>query len=701
MTHSHIFFINEFKIDLSRCVIIHANKYTKVEPKVLKVLQVLAQNQQQVVTHQVLMKQVWQGSEVVPNALQRCIAILRKTLNDDAKAPSIIATHPKMGYSLMAQVKWQDDDNEHARSNHHIASISNAKGLLLPFALLLILAVLAFVFWPNSHPSAYTNITALTQTDAHESDAVFSPNAQYVVFNRYAGACKSHIWAKELSTKKETQLTAIAGQFGALSFTPDGRELVFTTHNACDKKQPVAQPSTKETLQTCWAIATLDFAKAFGTPQTPQHRYQCQTNRLQTPKALGNHQYAFLRLDNKHNQLMHYKDLNKSLKALYSNDSDTIYHFDYHEQLQMFALFSQNNNAEHQLTLLNKAGQVQQQTVLPSSHWQKHDQLLTGNFAPNGKYLLAANNGKLYKITFDGQITHIPSPSHNLVSVTQHPNKRELLAVQGTKDIDIANINLNSQTLQIVKPELNTVATPYPSLARTHAQERLARFQPNGHHIAFISNRNDLDTLWLWHPSNLQPLALSNNTNAVNNYSWSPDGSHLAWASNGTLTISNLKGKHKAVNTRQPIYVVLDWFQKDKLLVLSSSHKPRMLHQLDLKHNTLIPYPIHNAANAWAQQNQLIYTTTQGAVFSRSLIPSKTGSQPLHNLNAKALVVTNEHIYSVDNITFALNQYTPNGTFIKTLKALKPTAWKITDIKNQQLLLEQFIAIEQEVVVLE
>ena len=61
----------------------------------LKVLSLLAKNAGEVVSHQTIKEQIWPNVEVVPNALQRCIAQLRKALGDDAKAQQIIKTHPE------------------------------------------------------------------------------------------------------------------------------------------------------------------------------------------------------------------------------------------------------------------------------------------------------------------------------------------------------------------------------------------------------------------------------------------------------------------------------------------------------------------------------------------------------------------------------------------------------------------------------
>jgi len=58
-------------------------------------------------------------------------------------------------------------------------------------------------------------------------------------------------------------------------------------------------------------------------------------------------------------------------------------------------------------------------------------------------------------------------------------------------------------------------------------------------------------------------------------------------------------------------------------------------------------------------------------------------------------------IYGVDKYSFMLNQYNLDGHLIKSMMRLKPTAWKVTGLKDDQLLLSQFIAINQDIVILE
>ena len=69
-----------------------------LEAKVLAVFKLLYSYNGELVSQQTLLSQVWHDSIVAPNALQRCIAQLRKHLGDVDK--TLLQTLPKKGYRL-------------------------------------------------------------------------------------------------------------------------------------------------------------------------------------------------------------------------------------------------------------------------------------------------------------------------------------------------------------------------------------------------------------------------------------------------------------------------------------------------------------------------------------------------------------------------------------------------------------------------
>ena len=73
----------------------------RLEPKVMQVLNFLAQHHGEMVSKERLIRAVWADTFVTDEVLTRCISELRRTLNDDPKKPKFIETIPKSGYRLI------------------------------------------------------------------------------------------------------------------------------------------------------------------------------------------------------------------------------------------------------------------------------------------------------------------------------------------------------------------------------------------------------------------------------------------------------------------------------------------------------------------------------------------------------------------------------------------------------------------------
>jgi TolB-like protein/DNA-binding winged helix-turn-helix (wHTH) protein/Tfp pilus assembly protein PilF len=85
--------------------IIGSSGAVHMEPKVMDVLVALASRPGEVIERDDLLNEVWGGRAVADEPLTRCIASLRRILNDSRVAPEYIETIPKRGYRLVAPVK--------------------------------------------------------------------------------------------------------------------------------------------------------------------------------------------------------------------------------------------------------------------------------------------------------------------------------------------------------------------------------------------------------------------------------------------------------------------------------------------------------------------------------------------------------------------------------------------------------------------
>ena len=108
------YWIGGFFVDVSRNQIVHNKQAQTLPPKALAVLTYLASRQGDVISQDELLDNVWSGTIVSPNSLQRCIAQLRKAFGDDGKAQGFIKTHAKKGYSLECDIRWEGVSTHHS-----------------------------------------------------------------------------------------------------------------------------------------------------------------------------------------------------------------------------------------------------------------------------------------------------------------------------------------------------------------------------------------------------------------------------------------------------------------------------------------------------------------------------------------------------------------------------------------------------------
>ena len=83
---------------------------SRVQPRLIQVLRLLAQNAGRTVTREALIEGAWSRRMVNDEVLSRTIADLRQALGDDARQPRYLETIPKLGYRLIAEVEWLQTD---------------------------------------------------------------------------------------------------------------------------------------------------------------------------------------------------------------------------------------------------------------------------------------------------------------------------------------------------------------------------------------------------------------------------------------------------------------------------------------------------------------------------------------------------------------------------------------------------------------
>ena len=84
-------------------IIAFNGKVARVEPKAMEVLVCLATHAPNVVSKEQLIGTVWANTFVGDDVLTRCISELRKTFDDDPKAPRVIETIAVAGLPVVGK----------------------------------------------------------------------------------------------------------------------------------------------------------------------------------------------------------------------------------------------------------------------------------------------------------------------------------------------------------------------------------------------------------------------------------------------------------------------------------------------------------------------------------------------------------------------------------------------------------------------
>ena len=96
--------VGDWRVDPAAGQISRDGIEVKLEPKVMEVLSYLASRQGELVTRDDIERDVWKGAVISYDSITTAVIKLRKALTDDARQPKYIATVPKRGYRLIAEV---------------------------------------------------------------------------------------------------------------------------------------------------------------------------------------------------------------------------------------------------------------------------------------------------------------------------------------------------------------------------------------------------------------------------------------------------------------------------------------------------------------------------------------------------------------------------------------------------------------------
>jgi len=693
------YWINNSFIDLSRNQITQQGLTVAMQPKALAVLTYLAEHQGSVVSQDAIMTHVWQETIVSPNSLQRCIAQLRKALGDNGKNQSLIKTHAKQGYSLETEVKWQlteNFQNKVSRIQLFTTSFASPPKLAALLIGILVLSILGFgSFSTDSSELVFNQLTPLTTSDEKEGGASYSPDGRYIVFHRYDGLCESNLWAIDLKSQQEIQLTQSAAWYSSLSFSPDGKQLIFLARNGCKQVNNTAKNQTVE----CRDLVTLHFGQALNKPQQPKVIKKCQELEFNMPHWLNDESIAMLQNIDDAWKIMRHTTNNNQVSELYAPKDRAIYKLSYSASQNLIAAISTNDLGQHMLDILDNEGELLSSHIINRPVGMSPFIYFNPSFSPIGEQLVFSTKKKLFSLSFNGDITEIKVPLYeNIYGVSFNPVGTKLVATYGTLDTDIARINFNEISKEQPKLDFNQVFQPYPSISRSTSKDQDAKYQPNGDLITFISERSGTKQLWITddkHPRQLTQFPLGT---IIDGIGWSTDSESIFMAVNGNLYRVSLAGKVELI----PLDVMVNQlFQSDfsnTLLLLTGGSSKNKLMTFNTLNGELTLSAETNAQ--WAAINEdgvMVYLDENHDYWRIDAMDPFKITDLNHSQKNYRLVMTKKAVMGI-NDNHQLWSFNLQTDKYKVIQQLNKYAGYISDAQQEQLLLTQIISAKKEIV---
>ncbi len=708
-------------------------------PKTIMVLTELAKSQGKVVSHEQLMNVVWQNTVVSPNSLQRCITQLRKALADDSK--HIIKTHAKQGYSLEVPVIFTQGSNqllvqpfannsdsvntsegnpkkettrEINKEEDPVQNIAfskqgdNAtKRIIILVSLIILTIVLYGYFSTKPRNFSFNTLTPITSSDNLERNASYSPDGKFILFHRYDGLCDNNIWAKELSTGKEHKLTKTYGFYSDHSFTENGDKLAFMAKVSCgEKKKKKRQKQKKE----CWNLMTLDFAKALKKPQQPELIVSCDQGALSNPIWLANGNIVVLNEQGSRWQIVKFMPGAPSYVPLYTSNENNYYHLMYSNKKKALIALAINSLNEHIIDLISPQGKLLSSHIIERPNVISPYLLLEPFIDPQQGLLLFSTGQRLFTLSIEGEIEQVSTLSHHYLSnIKMDGHDGNVVSVQGFIDTDIAKVNLdnfdpnqkpNAQQSQEVK--FNQVRQPYPSIARSIAEDFDAKFQPKGELIAFISTRSGTSQIWIHNQYKNQLTQLTDFPidTIISSFSWAPTGTSIMVAANFEFFNVSLDKSMKKIPLNFAVLNIYQWQENDEVLMsIRQAGQPQLItYNVTSDESTiLIEDEIRWAINT--ELNQLLHLDKNNVFWITTAKRAQSIVKLKDQFGSKRFIFENNNIYGINKYK-QLWSYTPKTDVFHILGTMDSYTNLISDIEQSELLLTQIISAKKEVVVL-
>jgi len=524
----------------------------------MEVLVYLAHHSRQVITQQELFDAVWPGAIFNPSSIQRAIAVLRKSLGDNAKSPKYIFTFAKGGYSL-------EHDIIASKEMPNTASKYPTRHILMFLSLISLAALSSYLTIDSStSQTSYSKLSPASWSDHRHLSLAYSQNGQFMAYIQQVDEDNSHIFIRNIKNGQTNQLNEEAADFRHVSWSNKPDQLVFT-----------------EVVNNEFKIGYMEINKLSNKSQQKTELLSFADESILGSVIWSSKDqlYFILRSANRGSKLINYsldtkrqtillefeKDRQIIGMSLSPNESELALSFNLLQNNYQIALFELSKNSLQPIADLK--GQIN------SLSWH-----------PDENHILVGNRKQLKKLSKSGNLTEIKFNNYRTVWDAEYLDKgKRISMILAQQDMDIAS----SSYAQIIEASVGILSSP---IVNSNSLDINPKFSPNGKQLLFESNRNGTMQLWIKSGENERIIFANKDNIEFFGSSWSHNGKKVVFASEKSLFFIDINNESIETITHQlGTFYICDWYNfENSLLVKYEDEYGITAAKLDLDNMKII-----------------------------------------------------------------------------------------------------------------